>query len=217
MIRVLLAPEPATFDATVRQPGLSAVAELVGEPPTVKRPGPKRKKIAERREHIPAADFPPFWTKAHDDLLKAYERRCAYLACYIEPANGVATTDHMVPKSQTWDAVYEWANYRLAGHLINTLKSDQSVFLDPFEIEDDWFGLEMVDFDVYVRDGFPEHLRAHAANTIPKLNHRECRELRGEYVESYLRHGVPLAQIARRAPFVARELRRQGLLLPKDK
>ena len=217
MIRVHLAKEPITFAAAVRQLGLSAVAEMVGEPPTVKRPGPKRKKIAERREDIPAAEFPPLWTKAHDDLLKAYERRCAFLACYIEPGTGVPTTDHMIPKSRAWDAVYEWSNYRLAAHLLNSLKSDQVLFLDPFEVEDEWFGLELVDFDVFLRESFPEHLRLHAENTLPKLNHPDCRQLRGEYVDGYLIHGLPLAYIERRSPFVAREMRRQGLLLPKDK
>lgn len=41
MIPVEPKPEPLEFDACVRKPGLSAIAELVGEPPTLKRPGPK--------------------------------------------------------------------------------------------------------------------------------------------------------------------------------
>ena len=48
MIRVDLAPEPPDFDRRVRQPGLHALAEMVGEVAPV-RTGPKREKIAERR------------------------------------------------------------------------------------------------------------------------------------------------------------------------
>jgi hypothetical protein len=41
MIPVEPAPEPPDFDKKVRQPGLSAIAEMVGEPPTIQRRGPR--------------------------------------------------------------------------------------------------------------------------------------------------------------------------------
>src|SRR5690349_9749763 len=46
VIPVTGAAEPPTFDAVVRQPGLSAIAELVGESPLLKRRGPRRKPVA---------------------------------------------------------------------------------------------------------------------------------------------------------------------------
>ena len=49
MIRVTPAPEPPEFDRLVRKPGLSAIAELVGEPQSTPRPGRRIKKVAERR------------------------------------------------------------------------------------------------------------------------------------------------------------------------
>lgn len=55
MIRVEQAPEPSSFDMKVRQPGLRAIAEMVGEPNLPKRPGPKRKVIAASREEIDLA------------------------------------------------------------------------------------------------------------------------------------------------------------------
>jgi hypothetical protein len=61
MIRVQLAAEPPSFDANVRQRGLDAIREMVGEAPLRKRPGPKRKKVASSRDAIAADDFPPFW------------------------------------------------------------------------------------------------------------------------------------------------------------
>jgi hypothetical protein len=54
MIPVEPAPEPADFDSKVRQPGLSAIAELVGEPLTIKRRGPAggRSLTVGRRFHL---------------------------------------------------------------------------------------------------------------------------------------------------------------------
>ena len=46
MIPVVLASAPADFDARVRQKGLDAIAELVGEVSGRSRRGPKRGKIA---------------------------------------------------------------------------------------------------------------------------------------------------------------------------
>jgi hypothetical protein len=112
MIRVSPAPEPADFDARVRQPGLAAIAELVGEAPAAGRRGRRRTRVVDRREELRPKDFPAFWTEALDDLLLAYRRLCAYLALYIEPATGAASVDHFVPKSTAWDRVYEWSNYR---------------------------------------------------------------------------------------------------------
>jgi hypothetical protein len=66
MIPVALAPEPADFDRKVRQPGLSAIDELVGRKPRLNRRGPKRKKLAGREDEIPAGAFPAFWREALD-------------------------------------------------------------------------------------------------------------------------------------------------------
>src|SRR4051812_45173116 len=100
MIHVDLADEPADFNEKVRLPGLNAINELVGGAPSIKRRGPRRAKVASRREDIPASSFPDFWTRAIDDLMEAYGRICAYVACYIEPVTGMPTVDHMIPKSQ---------------------------------------------------------------------------------------------------------------------
>jgi hypothetical protein len=61
VIRVEPRPEPDDFDARVRKPGLSALAELTGQPPTVKRSGPRRKQLAKRIEDLRHDDLPPLW------------------------------------------------------------------------------------------------------------------------------------------------------------
>ena len=218
MIRVAPAPEPPDFETQVRQPGLDALAELVGELPLRRRRGPKRTKIADRREDIPSESFPPFWTEALEELLTAYWRICAYTCFYIEPVTGAASVDHMIPKSQAWDRVYEWLNYRLACSLMNTRKGAMTDVLDPFEVQHGWFTIEFTGFQVLPAEGVRRVITAQVAATIQRLrlNDRDCRERREEYAVSYWEHQISLGYLSRRAPFVVMELRRQGRLCKGD-
>jgi hypothetical protein len=216
MIRVHLAPEPSTFDAEVRQPGLNALAELVGEPSRV-RTGPKRPKIADRREDIRSKDFPTYWREALPDLLTAYHRICAYTALYIHRITGAQSVDHMAAKSSHWRDVYEWNNYRLACARVNSRKGVKSP-LDPFEIEDGWFELELVDYQVIPGAGVQEPLRTQVRATIHDLHLNDPNQClaRADYADEYLARHTTLDYLERRAPFVARELRRQNKLHPAD-
>ncbi len=214
MIPVAPAPGPATFDDRVRQRGLAAIDELIGRKPRRPRPGPRRKPVAKRAEDVPARCFPDFWRLALDELLVAYQRRCAYLALYLEPATGSPSVDHMLPKSKAWDQVYEWLNYRLCASLVNATKGDRSDMLDPFEIGERWFGLELVGFQVVVGPDAPARQRAAIEQTIVGvgLNQPECCRAREEYVVRYQGGDISLAYLRQRAPFVAAELSRQGRL-----
>jgi hypothetical protein len=218
MIPVKPAPEPPDFDKKVRQPGLSAIAELVGEPPLIKRPGPRRTKIAELREEIRPDSFPPHWTRALDDMMLAYDRICAYMAIYIEKVTGVPTVDHMIPRSVEWSQVYEWDNYRLACLLMNSRKNDAIYVLDPFQIKAGWFELELVGFHVQSAETLRTHIRTRVDQTITRLrlNDRDCRDVRASYAVDYWNGDIPFTRLLRRAPFIAMELRRQGRLLQGD-
>lgn len=218
MIPVTPAQEPDDFDSKVRQPGLSAIDEMLGKPPRISRTGPRRKKIADRPGQIPPDKFPPFWRRALGDMLDAYERRCAYLALYLERATGGPSVDHAIPKSRAWRKVYEWSNYRLSARLINAKKGETTV-LDPFEIEAGWFALELYGFQVVPGPRAPKKRIAEIDRTIEDLglNRRECRRAREEYVVDYERGEIRLAFLERRAPFIASELRRQGRLRQGDR
>lgn len=211
MIRVTPAAEPGTFDARVRQPGLSAIDELIGLPPRVRRAGPRRKKVATERRLIPAARFPPLWREAIEDLRTAYDGRCAYLAMYLEPGTGSSTVDHFVPKSQDWRQVYEWANYRLCAGAINGTKNDRAV-LDPFAVQAGWFALEFVSFQVIPGPAAPAAKLADIKDTIARtgVNLRGCCDLRAEYVRGFEAGEISRDYLARRAPFIEAELLRQG-------
>lgn len=212
MIRVELAAEPLNFDVKVRQPGLRALAELAGEQGLPKRPGRPRKAVAKSRAGIPAAKFPPFWTEALPELRVAYGHICGYVSIYIEPVTGAASVDHMLPKSTSWQEAYEWRNYRLACSLMNSRKNDYQDVLDPFEIGDDWFHLELVGYQVIPRTDLEPMDKARVQATIDrlKLNDRDCLSIRDEYASNYFQREISLDYLRRRAPFLAREIERQG-------
>ena len=199
MIRVAPAPEPAHFDERVRQPGLASIARLAAR--------------AGSEDAIPPDQFRPYWRFALDDLMASYNQICSYLSLRIASAVGTPTVDHMVAKSRAWDLVYEWSNYRLACSLMNARKGVADV-LDPFEIGDGWFALELVEFQVVPGHGLPAKLRTRVVDAIAtlRLSDSKCCEARAEYAQAYWDEEVSLSYLQRCAPFVAKELERQGRL-----
>lgn len=218
MIRVRPAEEPPDFEAQVREPGRRAIAELVGEAPP-RRAGQRFAQVAESREEIPASKFPPYWREALGDLLERYDRICSYLCLYIARGVGAPSVDHMIAKYMRWDQVYEWTNYRLACSLMNARKSAIASVLDPFEIEDGWFVLELVEFQVVPGEALAPDVATAVDVTIERLrlNDLECCKARLEFAEDYLHGEIRLDYLRRHAPFVERELRRQGRLREEDR
>ena len=217
MIPVTPAEKPRDFDAAVRRPGLRAIAELVGETPP-RAAGQRYAQVAESREDIPATAFPPYWREALDDLLASYKRICSYLCVYIPRGTGAPSVDHMVAKSTRWDHVYEWRNYRLACALMNSRKGAVASVLDPFDIQNGWFALELVAFQVVPGNGLPSDIEVSVRDTIEqlRLNDVVCCDARGEFAQEYQAGHISVDYLMRHAPFVGRELRRLGRLRPDD-
>lgn len=206
MIRVAPAPEPGNFDELVRQPGRRALEKLA------------QRDYSGSKDAIPASEFPPLWRKSLNDLLASYNRICSYLCLYIHRGTGARSVDHMLPKSMNWDQAYEWSNYRLACSLMNARKGDVASVVDPFEVEDGWFALELVDFQVAPGEGLVSAVAEAVTRTIEclRLNDLECCGAREEYAQADWDGGVSFDYLRRHAPFVARELRRQHRLLAPD-
>lgn len=207
MMRVIPAPEPDSFDRVVRQPGLHALQTMAA------------REFGGSIEAIPANRFPPCWRKSLNDLLEAYQRICSYLCLYIARGTGARSVDHMVAKSVAWDRAYEWTNYRLACSLMNARKGHVASVLDPFEVKDGWFVLELVAFQVLPGQGLPDRVATAAADTIDRLrlNDDECCGARAEYAEAYWREEISIDYVRRHAPFVESELRRQNRLNAADR
>lgn len=210
MIRVEQAPEPVNFNEKVRTPGLRAIAEMTGAPALPKRRGRPREVIASSPDEIPADKFPSLWTEALPELLEAYGRVCAYMSFYIERVTGAASVDHMLPKSVNWQEIYEWRNYRLACSLMNSRKNAYRDVLDPFEIDNSWFRMELIGYQVIPDPDLPADIREKVETTIErlKLNDYECLKLREEYAREFYLGDISQDRLRRRAPFLAREIER---------
>ncbi|MBZ4334805.1 hypothetical protein [Corallococcus sp. AS-1-12] len=229
MIRVEKQPEPRPpgfdFDNRVRQPGLSALAELTGQPQTLTRSGRPIGQRAIRVEDLTHNDLRdyPYWTRALDAMHEAYRGICAYSCFYMEPLCG-PTVDHFVALSRTGAAqAYEWDNYRLACSLMNAAKNKFPDVLDPFVIQDGWFTLNLVTFQVEAAEGLDEPLKQQVQATITrlKLDSREVSNTHLKWFETYWKpmvptQPIPLWFLEQRAPFLVREMRRQGRIRPED-
>jgi hypothetical protein len=179
--------------------------------------GLRFKKVADRREDLEREHFPPYWTLVSDELCKCYRRICAYSCLYIEFLTGAPSTDHFAPVSTSWDRVYEWDNYRLACQLINARKKAFDDVMDPFEVEEGFFALNLLALKVIPGPKAGSRRREVKA-TIERLGldgavYRAALE---DYWNNYFIAKVPLQLVERRAPFFVSELRRQGKLRSGD-
>lgn len=210
MIKVDQAPEPADFDIKVRKKGLAAIDEMVGISPR-KRSGPKRQ-IFPSKELIPSDKFPPYWRDALPQLYKAYSGICAYSSLRIHLGTGSRTVDHYVPVNENWDKVYEWDNYRLACSHMNALKSTARHLLDPFEVVNGWFALDLDLFYVILGDQAPKSKEGLILDTIKKLglNEGDFPQAREFLVRRFWKQDITFRTLVEDAPFVAAELERQN-------
>lgn len=119
--------------------------------------------------------------------------------------------------STSLEQTYEWHNYRLACSLMNSRKSRASDVLDPFQIEDGWFHLELSALQVVPNPTLTSDRRQQVQQTINRLglNDHECTAARAEYHDAYIQGEINLSFLSRRSPFVAFELKRQGMLRPE--
>ena len=97
---------------------------------------------------------------------------------------------------------------------MNTRKGVIATVLDPFQIEDGWFALELIEFQVLPGTGLSPDLVAAVNRTIQclRLNDLECCKARSKFAEDYWQGHISLDYLTRHAPFVANELRRQEQL-----
>lgn len=187
MIHVEPQPEPADFDRRVRQPG--------------------RRDAAGRRA---------LWRRCLRQLWDAYDGVCAYSCLRVPWLTGAVTVDHFIPRSQRPDLAHEWTNFRLACLRMNSRKWEAVDVLDPFEVRDGWFVLELSSLEVLPNTALGVRRRRRVEATIARLGLNEpesIRERAGHY-DDYLRGDLSFDLLKRWSPFVARELMRQHVVAP---
>ena len=195
MIRVQLQPKPNTFDAKVRRPGRQFLKT---------HPRPTAKEWKARA----------YWTRILGELHSAYRGICAYSCHWIPFDTGHDTVEHFRPKNRYPKEAYEWSNYRLVCGTLNGRKGIDTGVIDPFVVQEGWFILDFP--SVLVR---PNHSLSHGdteavLHTIARLGLNDegtCLKARLRYVKCYCTRQVNFDHIEEEAPFVAREIRRQGL------
>jgi uncharacterized protein (TIGR02646 family) len=190
VIHVAPREEPADFDERVRRPGRAAVAR--GDNP-----------------------LPDYWRRCLDDLYRRYDGICAYACVHIPPVTGGRSVEHFAPKSKHRDPAYEWSNYRLVCSIMNSRKRDFEDVLDPFEVLDGWFHLQLTSMKIFPNPNMAPDVKAQVEATITqlKLNNADCIQARSSYFDEYIASTDPLPfRLLRKwSPFVAMEVERQGL------
>jgi len=189
LIRTTLSPEPPRFASEVRAKG-EAYLRINSRPTT--------KEFNKRA----------YWKVALPWLKTAYGNICAFSSLWIP---GQCSVDHYVPKSIRPDLAYEWSNYRLAMDRINNNKADSTRVLDPFQIQNEWFVLDLANLYIGPGDGLDAIIRAQVEETITilRLNDDVWVEIRFEVLRDFLNGTVTLDFLQRRYPFIAAEIARQ--------
>lgn len=156
---------------------------------------------------------PDLWREVLVDLARAFHRRCAYTAMWI---NCDGTVDHFVSIDEDPRRAYDWDNLRYCAGWFNSKKQHRrsTELIDPLIVEDGWFELSWPDLQLHVTDLCPADLRARAEHMLEDLelrNGRRVIENRRAYRDLYHRHGAAaLQQIEEEAPLVARAIRRNA-------
>jgi hypothetical protein len=196
VIPVQAKPEPADFNATVRTPGNNFLLTI---------PHPTSEQWTGKE----------YWRKAIPDLRKAYGHVCAYMALWISSGTGSPTVDHYIPRSADSSLAYEWSNFRLCSMLMNSRKKNYRDVLDPFIIGRDWFILDFDSMMIHPNPSLPAPTKQQILDTLKRLGLNKdeaCIAARREWVDCFNAGEIDIKHLQKRAPFIAYEMKRQGLV-----
>lgn len=195
MIPIPVQAEPLNFDQEVRRRGADFLKHCSSPTP---------------RQWMSHA----YWRAVEEDMHRAYSGICAYSCHYIPRDAGSRSIDHFRPKSLQPELAYEWSNYRLSSRLLNARKGDRTV-VDPFTLVDGWFVLDFPSLLVKPGATLGAEDKRRVIETIELLGLNDestCMHRRAGYMLDYCRGEISFNVLRRDAPFLARELERQGLV-----
>ena len=186
-------PEPATFDACARQPGQVWLKK--NPKPATASPGSRWRPY-------------DYWSKFRNDLADAFRQLCAYGAMY-EPAG---TVDHFVSCDTDETLAYEWSNYRFCSQWLNSSKQN-TVVLDPCEVQDGWFKILLPSLQLEVGDKIPADKRQLAEDTLrdsPLRHDERIMRQRREWYRMYQDGELTLEGLRKKAPLIAKAVEDQA-------
>ena len=190
MIRVQAKPEYPEFDRQVRRKGQRFLNS---------HPKPNSKQF---RKHT-------YWNAALKELHAAYDHLCAYTTRELVQTGSV---DHFRPKSKYPHLAYEWDNYRLARQAINSRKGDSEDVIDPFEVCEGWFILDIPSCLIKPGQGLAEEIRDSVNTTIDVLGLNSDERLveeRCRLLVNLADGNITLKYLESHYPFLSTEVRRQ--------
>lgn len=184
-------PKPRGFDAACANPGKKWLKDNPVPAPPAK---PKRPK--------------DLWSRFRPALATGFGDRCGYGAMWISSG----TVDHFVSCHEDRTRAYEWSNYRYVEGWINGSKSKKlsTQVLDPLEVQDGWFEIELPSLQLKITAAVPAAFRDRAEFTLKHLHLRDDERIvrqRREWLKMY-EQGTPLAIIEEKAPLIARAIRK---------
>jgi hypothetical protein len=200
MIPVKPQPEPERFAERVRAPGMQFLEQV---------PRPTSEQWGKRA----------YWQRALPDMRAAYDGICAYSAHWIPHSTGNHSIDHFVPKSASPNLAYEWTNFRYVSARFNSRKGTRTI-LDPFELQPDWFVIDLTSFLIKPHSSLSPGQQKSVWQTIECLKLNTDDDLvdeRASLVNDYRDGGISFSHLRKIAPFIAYELKRQGLLDHTDR
>ena len=196
MIAVALHPEPKDFGELVRKPGKEFLKAT---------PKPTAKQFRTRA----------YWRHILPALHDAYKGICAYSCHWIPYDTGADTVEHFKSKVKTPKLAYEWKNYRLVCGTLNGRKQEFTDVADPFHVQSGEFVLEFPSLIVKPGKQLKGARLKLVESTIARLQLNDegtCLKSRIRWVLDYCDKGITFDYLAKCAPFIAYELRRQRLV-----
>jgi hypothetical protein len=98
--------------------------------------------------------------------------------------------------------------------LLNSRKGEYEDLLDPFLVQNGWFVIEFPTLIVKPAMGLQKRLRDRVIKTrdVLGLNDEDtCLIMRQQFVTDYCRGEISFTHLEKRAPFLAMEMKKQGL------
>jgi len=183
MIHFAHVPEPPDFEQEVRQKGKDWL---------VKNPD----KTSPRN----------LWSPFRKHLAAGFQNLCGYSAMF-EP---IGTVDHYISCHQDRAKAYDWDNYRFASAWINSSKKADDRILDPFGVQDEWFEVELLTFSLVPQiEKIPTSEIEKVKQTQRKLNNEVIVRQRREWYRTYADGEISLDGLEKKAPLVARAIRKR--------
>ena len=195
-MRLTLQAEPDSFEERVRQPGINYLAST---------PAPTADQFKSHN----------YWVRVLQELHDSYKGICGYSCHWIPYDTGFGTVEHFVAKTVNPRLAYEWSNYRLVCGRLNGRKGNRGRVLDPFAVITGWFEIDFPSLQVKPAPGLPQDVHAAVIDTCECLglnDESSCIKARERYVKKYCLGSIPFDFLKEEAPFVAYEIRRQGLV-----